>query len=35
MKLRVKQGNTLGVSVEGPDEREAAAAIKQTLEKYL
>jgi phosphocarrier protein len=35
MKLGIKQGNTLGVTVEGPDEAEAAAAIKQTLETNL
>jgi phosphocarrier protein len=35
MKLGIKQGNTLGVMVEGPDEEAAAAAIKQTLEMNL
>jgi phosphocarrier protein len=35
MKLGIKQGNTLGVTVEGPDEEEAAAALKQTLETTL
>jgi phosphocarrier protein len=35
MKLSVKQGNRLGVTVEGDDEREAAAAIKETLETNL
>ncbi|MDR2662973.1 MAG: HPr family phosphocarrier protein [Treponema sp.] len=35
MKLGIKQGNTLGVTVEGSDEREAADAIKQVLEKNL
>jgi phosphocarrier protein len=35
MKLGIKQGNTLGVAVEGPDEEEAAAAIKRTLETLL
>jgi phosphocarrier protein len=35
MKLGVKQGNVLGVTVEGDDEQEAAAAIKTTLETYL
>jgi phosphocarrier protein len=35
MKLSIKQGNTLGVAVEGADEQEAAAAIKKTLEINL
>jgi phosphocarrier protein len=35
MKLGIKQGNILGVTVEGSDEQEAAAAIKTTLETYL
>jgi phosphocarrier protein len=35
MKLGIKQGDTLGVTVEGPDEEAAAAAIKQTLETNL
>jgi phosphocarrier protein len=35
MKLGIKQGNTLGVTVEGSDEKEAAAAIKQALETNL
>ncbi|MDR1469116.1 MAG: HPr family phosphocarrier protein [Spirochaetaceae bacterium] len=35
MKLGIKQGNTLGVTVEGGDEEAAAAAIKQTLETTL
>jgi phosphocarrier protein len=35
MKLGIKQGNTLAVTVEGPDEEEAAAAIKHTLEMNL
>jgi phosphocarrier protein len=35
MKLCIKQGNTLGVNVEGIDEQEAAAGIKKTLEENL
>jgi phosphocarrier protein len=35
MKLGIKPGNILGVTVEGTDEQEAAAAIKTTLETYL
>jgi phosphocarrier protein len=35
MKLGIKQGSTLGVTVEGGDEQEAAAAIKKTLEENL
>jgi phosphocarrier protein len=35
MKLGIKQGNTLGVTVEGADEQEASDAIKQVLEKNL
>jgi phosphocarrier protein len=35
MKLAIKQGNTLGVTVEGADEKEASAAIKQVLETNL
>jgi phosphocarrier protein len=35
MKLAVKQGNTLGVTVEGADEQEASASIKQVLETNL
>ena len=35
MKLGIKQGDTLGVNVEGIDEVDAAAAIKKTLETYL
>jgi phosphocarrier protein len=35
MKLGIKQGNMLGVVVEGVDEQEAAAAIKTALETYL
>jgi phosphocarrier protein len=35
MKLAIKQGNTLGVTVEGADEQEASAAIKQALETNL
>jgi phosphocarrier protein len=35
MKLGIKYGNTLGVTVEGADEEEAAGAIKQVLEKNL
>jgi phosphotransferase system HPr-like phosphotransfer protein len=35
MKLGVKFGNALGVTVEGDDEQEAAEAIKQALETYL
>jgi phosphocarrier protein len=35
MKLGIKQGNIMGVAVEGVDEQEAAAAIKMVLEKYL
>jgi phosphocarrier protein len=35
MKLGIKNGNTLGVTVEGADEQEAADAIKQVLEKNL
>jgi phosphocarrier protein len=35
MKLAIKQGNTLGVTVEGSDEQEASAAIKHTLETNL
>ncbi|MDR2096949.1 MAG: HPr family phosphocarrier protein [Spirochaetaceae bacterium] len=35
MKLGIKQGNTLGVTVEGAGEEEAAAAIKQVLETNL
>jgi phosphocarrier protein len=35
MKLGIKQGNTLGVTVEGADEQEASEAIKHTLETNL
>jgi phosphocarrier protein len=35
MKLAIKQGNTLGVTVEGADEQEASAAIKHVLETNL
>ncbi|MDR2551878.1 MAG: HPr family phosphocarrier protein [Treponema sp.] len=35
MQLGIKYGSTLGVIVEGSDEAETAAAIKQTLETYL
>jgi phosphocarrier protein len=35
MKLSVKHGNTLGVTVEGDDEEKAAAAIKNILEENL
>jgi len=35
MKLGIKQGDTLGVTVEGTDEEEAATAIKKTLETHL
>jgi phosphocarrier protein len=35
MKLGIKQGNILGVTVEGADEQAAAAAIKTTLETCL
>ncbi|MDR2658558.1 MAG: HPr family phosphocarrier protein [Spirochaetaceae bacterium] len=35
MKLGIKQGNVLGVTVEGDDEQEAAEAIRTTLETYL
>jgi phosphocarrier protein len=35
MKLGIKQGNTLGVTVEGSDEGETAAALKQLLETHL
>jgi phosphocarrier protein len=35
MKLSVKPGNRLGVTIEGADEQEAAAAIKETLETNL
>ena len=35
MKLGIKQNDTLGITVEGPDEEEAAAAIKQVLKTHL
>lgn len=35
MKLSIKHGNTLGVTVEGADEEEAAVTIKQALETNL
>jgi phosphocarrier protein len=35
MKLGIKQGDTLVVTVEGPDEEDAAATMKHTLEMNL
>jgi phosphocarrier protein len=35
MKLGIKHGNTLGVTVEGSDENETAAALEQLLRARL
>ena len=35
MKLAAREGDTLGVTVEGADEADASAAIKKTLELHF
>ena len=35
MKLGIKQADTLGITIEGPDEEESAAAIREVLKTHL